>query len=164
MIKLFACPLPLFAMCSSHHNLRAGPGNSRSVKLLVFVSLEKHSTMHSQIVPDISHRLELCIVAVQVRQRVVSLRDRLDRGCHALSGMVSGHPHFAAEHLNEIAPLVTPLLASPLVGTGSAFDAVVAMADCMPRGLADDKVAIAAALRLVELSSSGRSLPALIVD
>ncbi|KAK9857624.1 hypothetical protein WJX84_011127, partial [Apatococcus fuscideae] len=91
----------------------------------------------------------------QVRQRVFALRDRLDRGCHALSGMVSGHPHFAAEHLNEIAPLVTPLLASPLVGTGSAFDAVVALAGCMPRGLADDKVAIAAALRLVQLSSSG---------
>lgn len=95
---------------------------------------------------------------MQVRQRVLALRDRLDRGCHALSGMVSGHPHFAAEHLYEIAPLVMPLLASPLVGTGSAFDAVVALAGCMPRGLADDKVAIAAALRLVELSSPGRSL------
>ena len=69
--------------------------------------------------------------------------------------MVSGHPLFAAEHLNEIAPLVTPLLASPVVGDGSAFDAVVALAGCMPRGLADGKVAIAAALRLVELSNLG---------
>ncbi|KAK9866109.1 hypothetical protein WJX84_009505 [Apatococcus fuscideae] len=91
----------------------------------------------------------------QVRQRVCDLRDRLDRGSRALCGMVSGHPLFAAEHLNEIAPLVTPLLASPVVGDGSAFDAVVALAGCMPRGLADGKVAIAAALRLVELSNLG---------
>ncbi len=86
---------------------------------------------------------------------MTALRDQLDRGCRALSGLVSGNPSFAAEHLNEIAPLVTPLLASPLVGTGSAFDAVQALAACMPRDLGDSQVNIAAALRLVELSRSG---------
>ena len=48
-----------------------------------------------------------------------------------------------------------PLLRSPLVSEGAAFDAQEAIARALPGQLGGRSLAVASALRLVELHSSG---------
>lgn len=50
---------------------------------------------------------------------------------------------------------VLPLLGSPLVGEGAAFEAVRALAGCLPGPLGRAGLSVARALRLVELYSRG---------
>ena len=80
------------------------------------------------------------------------VKDRLDAGLHALAAVAAGNPDFAAEHLDALKSLVFPLLGSSIVGEGSAFTAIYALAKSLPRGLARNANAVACALRLVELS------------
>ena len=80
------------------------------------------------------------------------VKERLDAGLHALAAVAAGNPDFAAEHMDALKALVLPLLGSPIVGEGSAFTAVYALAKSLPRGLALNANAVACALRLVELS------------
>ena len=88
----------------------------------------------------------------QVRSHVQGVKERLDAGLHALAAVAAGNPDFAAEHMDALKSLVLPLLGSPIVGEGSAFTAVYALARSLPRGLALNANAVACALRLVELS------------
>jgi hypothetical protein len=87
---------------------------------------------------------------------VVALRETLARGLRALGGAARGNPVFTLDHLQELAGLVLPLLASPLVGEGAAFDAVRALAASLPDPLDRQSLAVACALRVVEEGSPGR--------
>lgn len=78
-----------------------------------------------------------------------SIKDRLDRGLTALASAVSGNQSFAAQQLDGLKPLVLPLLGSPLVGEGSAYDAAYALARCLPTALHDAAYAVATSLQLV---------------
>ncbi len=92
---------------------------------------------------------------VQVRARVVGVRDRLARGLRALAGAALGNLAFTAQHLEAYAALVTPLLGSPLVGEGAAFTAAHALAGSLPGALGHQALSVACSLRLVELCQTG---------
>ena len=68
-----------------------------------------------------------------------------------LAEVCLGNPAFTAESLEAPSQLITPLLASLLVGEGAAFQALHVLAHCLPEGLATSSLAIATALRLVVL-------------
>jgi len=69
--------------------------------------------------------------------------------------MAAGCPGFIQGRLEQLMQYVTPLLASPLVGEGGAYEAVLAMARCLPSpALAAAAVPIATALRLVQMSAA----------
>lgn len=89
--------------------------------------------------------------SVQVRQRVREIQHRLSLALLALRGAALGNAAFTAQHLQQLAALVQPLLASPLVGEDAAFGAAAALASSLPRPLCQRAVSIAAALRLVAL-------------
>ena len=91
----------------------------------------------------------------QVREEVVAVQRRLERGLDALAGAALGNTKFTADHLEDFLGLVLPLLGSPLVGEGAAFEAVHALAQCLPGNLGKHGLAIARALRLVELDKHG---------
>lgn len=78
-----------------------------------------------------------------------AIKDRLDTGLTALAAAVTGNPSFAAQQLDDLKPLVLPLLASPLVGEGSAYDAAHTLARCLPSALQDAAYAVASALQMV---------------
>ena len=59
-----------------------------------------------------------------------------------------------SERLDQLSPFVSPLLASPLVGEGAAYEAMLALARCLPPPLTAAAVPFAAALRLVEMSAA----------
>lgn len=67
----------------------------------------------------------------------------------ALASTVAGNPAYAAQQLDDLKPLVLPLLASPIVGEGSAYDAAYALARCLPGALHDAAFAVASALQMV---------------
>lgn len=89
------------------------------------------------------------LVYMQTRADVQAIKDRLDRGLTALAAAVKGNPDFAAEQLDDLKPVVLPLLASPLVGEGSAYDAAYALAQCLPTALRTAAYAVASALQMV---------------
>ena len=92
--------------------------------------------------------------ALQVRAHVNAVKERLDRGLTVLAAVCLGNPPFTAERLESLSHLVTPLLDSPLVGEGSAFEAMLALARCLPEGLGRSALAISTSLRLVVLSQT----------
>lgn len=92
---------------------------------------------------------------MQVREEVVTVQQRLERGLDALAGAARGNRGFTADHLEDFLGLVLPLLGSPLVGEGAAFEAVHALAQCLPGALGSHGLAVARALRLVELDKDG---------
>ena len=96
---------------------------------------------------------------MQTRADVQAIKDRLDRGLTALAAAVKGNPDFAAEQLDDLKPLVLPLLASPLVGEGSAYDAAYALARCLPTALRTAAYAVASALQMViQSQQQGKTL------
>ena len=89
------------------------------------------------------------LVGLQTRADVQAIKDRLDTGLTALASAVSGNPSYAATQLDDLKPLVLPLLGSPLVGEGSAYDAAYALARSLPAALHDAAYAVASALQTV---------------
>ncbi len=96
-------------------------------------------------------------MCAQVREEVVRIQQHLERGLAALAGAASGNRAFTTQHLADYLDLVLPLLGSPLVGEGAAFEAVRSLAECLPGVLGEHGMAVARALRLVELDSRGKS-------
>lgn len=86
---------------------------------------------------------------LQTRADVQAMKERLDTGMTALASAVTGNTTYAAQQLGDLKPLVLPLLASPIVGEGSAYDAAYALARCLPGSLHDAAFAVATALQLV---------------
>lgn len=84
-----------------------------------------------------------------MRRRVVEIRDKLAQGLEALAGVANGNPVFTGDHLQELAGLVTPLMASPLVGEGACFEAARALASSLPDPLDRQSLAVACALHVV---------------
>ena len=66
-----------------------------------------------------------------IRARVIAVADALEAGLAALAGAARGAPASAAPRLHTLAPLATPLLASPVVG-GAARNAVAGLATALP--------------------------------
>lgn len=89
------------------------------------------------------------LTCMQTRADVQAIKDRLDTGLTALASAVEGNPAFAAQQLDDLKPLVLPLLASPLVGEGSAYDAAYALARCLPSSLHSAAYAVATSLQMV---------------
>ena len=85
---------------------------------------------------------------LQTRAAIQGIKKRLDTGLAALASTVTGNPAYAAQQLDDLKPLVLPLLASPIVGEGSAYDAAYALARCLPGALHDAAFAVASALQM----------------
>ena len=94
---------------------------------------------------------------LQVRERVIGIQRRLERGLRGVQALAAGSPAWSLEHLDELEALVQPLLGSPLVGEGAAFDAQAALAQSLPGQLGRQALSIAVALRLIELHKTGRA-------
>lgn len=94
-----------------------------------------------------------------MRARVVEIRDKLARGLEALAGAARGNPVFTLDHLQELSGLVMPLMASPLVGEGAAFEAARALATCLPDPLDRQSLAVACALHAVAMGSGSNPIP-----
>lgn len=62
-------------------------------------------------------------------------------------------------HIEQLQALIQPLLQSPLVGEGPAFDAEVAVASSLPGKLGRHALAVATALQVVELCKTGYTPP-----
>ena len=82
------------------------------------------------------------------------MKQTLELGVAVVCAVSSGSPNFIFERLDQLTPLISPLLASPLVGEGAAYNAMLALARCLPPPLGAAAVPIAAALRLVEMSAA----------
>ncbi|KAL4419436.1 hypothetical protein ABPG77_006363, partial [Micractinium sp. CCAP 211/92] len=88
-----------------------------------------------------------------VRAKVLAVRDELSRGLAALAALAAGDRAFTAEKLDILRPRVLPLLTSPFVGSGAAFDCCRELAACLPGGeLPSAALPIACSLRLVMLT------------
>lgn len=98
--------------------------------------------------------LETLFADIQVRAHVAGIKARLEAGLAALAAAAAGDAAFTSSHLEDVAPLAAPLLASPLVGEGAAWEAVRAMAAALPRGLNIAATSLATALRLVSLQAA----------
>ncbi len=85
----------------------------------------------------------------QTRADIQAIKDRLDKGLTALASAVTGNQAYAAKQLDDLKPFVLPLLASPVVGEGSAYDAAYALARCLPGALHEAAFAVASALQMV---------------
>lgn len=102
------------------------------------------------------------LFCLQTRAEIQAIKERLDTGLAALASTVTGNPAYAAQQLDDLKPLVLPLLASPIVGEGSAYDAAYALARCLPGALHDAAFAVASALQMVmqsQLDGRPRTLP-----
>ena len=62
------------------------------------------------------------------------------------------------QNIERLEAFVQPLLQSPLVGEGPAFDAQVAVAKSLPGKLGRHALSVATALQVVELHRSGKSV------
>ena len=90
----------------------------------------------------------------EVRAKVVGVRDGLSRGLAALAALAAGNPAFTAQQLDALRPLVLPLLRSPFVGGGAAFECCAALAGALPGDLSSQARTIACSLRLVMLTEA----------
>lgn len=99
----------------------------------------------------------------QTRADIQAIKDRLDIGMAALASTVAGNPAYAAQQLDDLKPLVLPLLASPIVGEGSAYDAAYALARCLPGALHNAAFAVASALQMVMQSRQEGKTPLCII-
>ncbi|CAG9462953.1 unnamed protein product [Pedinophyceae sp. YPF-701] len=84
-----------------------------------------------------------------VRARLVEMRKTLDLGLELVGAMAIGAPTFVADRLDDLGPLVTPLLASPVVGDSSASECSALLAGSLPDPLAEHRRAVGQALRIV---------------
>ena len=86
---------------------------------------------------------------------MLQIKQRLEVGLRSLQHVARGDPPWTLAHLEQLGVLLQPLLRSPLVSEGAAFDAQEAIARSLPGQLGGRSLAVASALRLVELHSSG---------
>ena len=87
--------------------------------------------------------------------RVAGIKTKLERGLHALSALALGDPSWTLGEIASLEALLQPLLHSPLVGEGAAFEAQEAVARSLPGQLRQQSILVAAALRAVQLYQSG---------
>ncbi|GMH32908.1 hypothetical protein BSKO_00742 [Bryopsis sp. KO-2023] len=87
---------------------------------------------------------------------VKEIQRKLSVGLHAIGAMVKGNKRFCSESLDELDTMM-PLLTSPLVGEGAAFDYAVALASCLPDKLGASCLSVACALRLIMISDEGKA-------
>jgi hypothetical protein len=126
------------------------PSNIKQLKKMNMISWQERGwTLMALATQSITQGGDL--VVSQVRASVVEIRDKLARGLQALAGATRGNPVFTLDHLQELAGLVMPLMASPLVGEGAAFEAAQTLATCLPDPLDRQSLAVACALRAVSL-------------
>lgn len=121
-----------------------------------------HSAARAAIaLPDQTswHLGVMCLFCTQTRADIQAIKDCLDTGMAALASTVAGNPAYAAKQLDDLKSLVLPLLASPIVGEGSAYDAAYALARCLPAALHDAAFAVASALQMVMQSQLEGELP-----
>ena len=90
---------------------------------------------------------------MQVREHIMDIKARLEQGLRALAGAVSGNLPFTREALGDFAPLVDPLMTSPLVGDGAAFEASLQLCRSLDPALAPFAANMAVALRLARQSA-----------
>ena len=83
----------------------------------------------------------------------MGIKARLELGLRALAGAVSGNLPFTREALGDFAPLVDPLMTSPLVGDGAAYEASLQLCRSLDPGLAPYAADMAVALRLSRQSA-----------
>lgn len=69
--------------------------------------------------------------------------------------MLTYFTEWALEHIEELQALIQPLLQSPLVREGPAFDAEVSLAKSLPGKLGQHALSVATSLQIVELSRTG---------
>ena len=91
-----------------------------------------------------------------MRVRVTEIKRQLERGLHALSALALGDPSWTLGQIASLEALLQPLLHSPLVGEGAAFEAQEAVARSLPGQLRQQSILVAGALRAVQLHQSGR--------
>jgi hypothetical protein len=96
----------------------------------------------------------------QIRAGVIAIRETLIKGLSALGAFSGGNPVFTADHLEELAAPVVPLLTSPLVGPIAAFGCVQQLAACIPGSPGWRALDIAAALRLVAITDASTTVAA----
>lgn len=90
----------------------------------------------------------------QIRAGVIAIRDTLIKGLSCLGAFSGGNSTFTADHLEELAAPVLPLLTSPLVGPIAAFGCLQQLAACIPGSPGWRALDIAAALRLVAITNA----------
>lgn len=122
--------------------------------LLSILTLLGTSAIQYTVMPIVEFNRALYCIPLQVRAHVNSIKARLEGGLAALAAAAFGSAAFTAEHLEDMAPLAAPLLASPLVGEDAAWAAIRAMAAALPRGLGAAATAVATAQRLVALQEA----------
>jgi len=90
----------------------------------------------------------------QIRVGVIAIRETLIKGLSCLGAFSGGNAKFTANHLEELAAPVFPLLTSPLVGSIAAFGCLQQLAACIPGSPGWRALDIAAALRLVAITNA----------
>ena len=93
-----------------------------------------------------------------MRADVVKIQRTLERGLNALAAAALGDKSWTLVQIDYLEGLVQPLLQSPLVGEGAAFDAQEVIARSLPGVLGRQSLAVTAALRAVELYHAGTSI------
>lgn len=88
----------------------------------------------------------------------MGIQKKLKRGLAALSAVALADPEWTLSNIPVLQALLEPLLHSPLVGEGAAFEAQVAVARSLPGALRRQSIPVAAALRTVQLHQSGALL------
>lgn len=101
------------------------------------------------------HRQARLAEEAATRSRVSSIKARLELGLATLRDAVGGNTAFASQHLQDLSPLVLPVLGSKIVG-GAAYQAIVTLGRCLPGSLGQAAFAVAAALKQVVLARAGR--------
>ena len=89
---------------------------------------------------------------MQVREHILGIKARLELGLQALAGAASGNLSFTREALGDFSPLVDPLMTSPLVGDGAAYEASLQLCRSLDDSLKPFAADMAVALRLARQS------------
>lgn len=89
---------------------------------------------------------------MQVRQHIFGIKARLELGLQALAGAASGNLPFTREALGDFSSLVDPLMTSPLVGDGAAYEASLQLCQSLDDSLKPYAADVAVALRLARQS------------
>lgn len=88
---------------------------------------------------------------------MAEIKKQLERGLHTLSALALGDPSWTLGHIASLEAFLQPLLHSPLVGEGAAFEAQEAVTRSLPGQLGQQSILVSAALRAVQLHQSGKT-------
>ena len=88
-----------------------------------------------------------------VRVRLQEIKETLDLGLELVGALAGGNPEYVAGRLDELGPLVTSLLGSPLCGETTAYQCTAALAGTLPEPLRAHREAVSAALKVVETAA-----------